>query len=624
MVRARIWRRKAVVQRTETGVFGIRKGGRIWGRRASGTGRDQPCFWRSICARRHCDVPQRRPARVCPSPAIRTRGTADPDHEILGRWATLNAHARAYEAPILCSVISSVSTMAPSLVHLPNGHTLTVTPVFGGLYFKANELAHHQSPFPPGWTIVLNSNDGVEIEDSRHYSIAGIETPKEEDTADSNGSSVRVPRRNIHRFRKPTLRNDHLYISSISNPSSSEFKPPTSPTRSVAMMLWATLWWYFHQAEPEPYLYTPTSAKTPDEGKPKGDWRVNINREGIFKGKILHKLERMGLISSEDSSVGIDPDERSSEGWNEMFVSRKSFWQLDPRIYLFSHSPAGTNSPFPTGTPLNSRPGSPARTADNVRPESVITEAPLSPGLWSPTPNSGPFRSGSHLPTYFPPPPPQFTFTNGIRHPIRPKPPRQGEPFYSRYVPSVGQYLSFRVASLSPNPCPHRGPVAQERLHGAANPCNKSDTEYLHAWMNDPRVAKYWGETGDLAHMTAFLTRALSSRHSFPVIGSWDGKPFGYFEIYWVKEDLLGRYLGAEVDHYDRGLHCLVGEEEFRGPQRVKTWLSALVHYCWLADSRTNTTMMEPRVDNLKYATPPPNLYPNSPLVEKMLTNNPY
>jgi len=49
----------------------------------------------------------------------------------------------------------------------------------------------------------------------------------------------------------------------------------------------------------------------------------------------------------------------------------------------------------------------------------------------------------------------------------------------------------------------------------------------------------------------------------------------------------------------------LVGEEEFRGPSRVKIWLSALVHYCWLADNRTETVMMEPRVDNkrlLNYA----------------------
>jgi hypothetical protein len=49
--------------------------------------------------------------------------------------------------------------MAPSIVHLPNGQTLTVSPSFGGLYFKANELNTHHNVFPPGWTIILHSAD---------------------------------------------------------------------------------------------------------------------------------------------------------------------------------------------------------------------------------------------------------------------------------------------------------------------------------------------------------------------------------------------------------------------------------------------------------------------------------
>ena len=127
-----------------------------------------------------------------------------------------------------------------------------------------------------------------------------------------------------------------------------------------------------------------------------------------------------------------------------------------------------------------------------------------------------------------------------------------------------------------------------------------SDPDLLHRWMNDPRVSHFWGENGPISHQEDFLARSLSSRHSFPAIGCWDGKPFGYFEIYWVKEDNLGKYLGDNVGDYDRGLHCLVGEQEYRGQARVRIWLSALVHYCWLADMRTSTVMMEPRIDNAK------------------------
>jgi hypothetical protein len=491
--------------------------------------------------------------------------------------------------------------MAPTnIVHLPNGQNLTVTPVFGGLFFKATDLLNAHSPFPPGWTIILNSEVELDAE--------------EQEQQDLYEDSDTPTQRHTQRYRRPTLNGDHLYISSISNPSSNEYKAAASPTRQIAMMLWASLYWYFHQPEPTLQITNPTSKSTADAGKPKGLWRININREGIFKGKVvLPKLERMGLVASEDSTVGCAQEENSPEGWENMFVSRRTFWQLDPRIYLFTLSPMA-QSPFPSGSPYPSRPSSPARSpargtgAEQGREQQIEQS---SPGLWSPT-APGPFHSSSHLPTYYPPPPAQYIFTNNIRHPVRPKPPRQGEVFYTRYVPSVGQYLSFRVASCSSKPLRHRGPVsgsvstprnsqlyASESAMASLNLDLKSDAEYLHKWMNDPRVSHFWGEAGPLSHQEEFLKNGLKSKNSFPVIGCWDGKPFGYFEIYWVKEDNLGKHVPI-VSDWDRGFHCLVGEQEFRGAHRVKIWLSALVHYCWLADNRTERVMLEPRVDNVK------------------------
>jgi len=118
--------------------------------------------------------------------------------------------------------------MAPGLVHLPNGQTMAVSPIFGGLSFKANDLNIHHSIFPPGWTIILETEDGDnELED--------------DNLVNSH------QKHHTHRYRAPTLNQDNLFISSISNPSNTDFKPATSPTRQTAMMLWATLWWYFHQ-----------------------------------------------------------------------------------------------------------------------------------------------------------------------------------------------------------------------------------------------------------------------------------------------------------------------------------------------------------------------------------------
>lgn len=504
--------------------------------------------------------------------------------------------------------------MAPatSTVNLPNGHTLTVTPVFGGLQFKANQLDLHHSSFPPGWTVVIQTEDELdkdEIEERvrqrSRASLDGISTEK--------FKSHKIS----HRFTHPTLRNDSLFLSSLSIPSNSDFKGPSSPTRQIAMMLWSTLYWYFHKPEPSPHVNTAESALTPESGRPKADWRVKIRREGIFKGKnLLPKLERMGLIASEDSRVGTDTDPRSPSGWCEMFVSRKSFWQLDARLFLFSLSPV-QHSPFPISSPYPSRPSSPNRDS-GASPRPDIGALHLSEGLSAHlTSPGGPFHSGSHLPTYYPPPPPQYVVTNGMRHPIRPKPPRQGETFYTRWIPSVEQYLSFRIPSLSGKPTPidahighsspaflpgHASSASVATLPTMANFDRKSDLDYLHTWMNDSRVNAAWGVAGPRLTQEDFLKAGLQSKHSMPVFGCWDGKPFGYFEIYWVKEDRLGGLLGGNVGSFARGLHVLVGEQEFRGAHRVRVWLSALVHYCWTSDNRTEEVLLEPRVDNEKSA----------------------
>lgn len=548
-------------------------------------------------------------------------------------------HPKAATTSDLTCHVRPKSKMPAQIVHLPNGQTYTVTPIFGGFTFKSNDLDIHHSAMPPGWTVNLSTEDELDEDDERIRRRSKIYIGRGEEPPEAKTAKVA----RSHRFVRPTLQNDMLFISSVSVPSSSDFKTPASPSRHVAMMLWATLCWYFHKDPPSPHVTTESSAKTPELGRPKSEWRIRIRKEGIFKSRnTLQKLERMGLISTEDSCVGVETDPRSPEGWSECFVSRRAFWQIDARIFLFTLAPVH-HSPMVSQSPYPSRPGSPERgqTTNNgsnrgsPRPPlpsdlssaSAMADLMANPGVSSP---GGPFTSGSHLPTYYPAPPTQYTFSNHIRHPIRPKPPRQGETFYSRYIPSLDSWLSFRVPTLSQQPVPYFGPGAPRiptqhpaavvaATNAATNPNSLAsisvatlptlanfserlpDTELLHRWMNNPRVAAAWGESGPLSHSASFLANGLSSRHSFPVFGCWDGKPFGYFEIYWVKEDNFGRLLGGDVGNWTRGLHVLVGEEEYRGPHRVKVWLSALVHYCWLADSRTDTVMLEPRVDNERF-----------------------
>jgi len=164
--------------------------------------------------------------------------------------------------------------------------------------------------------------------------------------------------------------------------------------------------------------------------------------------------------------------------------------------------------------------------------------------------------------------------TAGQRHPLRPSKPR-GE-VYRRHIPWLDATLTFRALDID------------------------ADLPRMHRWMNDPVVAHFWQEEGDLAHQRAYLGRIAADPHATALIGSFDGEPFGYFEVYWAKEDRIAPFCAA--GDYDRGWHVLVGEERFRGKAGGKAWLSAwmpsISHYLFLDDPRTRRLVIEPRADN--------------------------
>ncbi|EPS41933.1 hypothetical protein H072_4092 [Dactylellina haptotyla CBS 200.50] len=206
----------------------------------------------------------------------------------------------------------------------------------------------------------------------------------------------------------------------------------------------------------------------------------------------------------------------------------------------------------------------------------------FSTSFWQTTPESYLSRHlNAHR--YFPNKPLRYTLSNGaIRHPKRPLPPLPSVPFYTRHCISGKVNSVFRL-----------------------RPVDINDLDLIHKWMNNPRVAEFWGEQGPIEHQQQFLKNCLLSQHSFAAIGSWndldaDGnltawRDACFFDIYWVKEDHLARYTN-NVQDWDRGVHLLVGEDWARG--RSKAWLDCIVHYMFLADSRTESIYLEPRVDN--------------------------
>ena len=168
-----------------------------------------------------------------------------------------------------------------------------------------------------------------------------------------------------------------------------------------------------------------------------------------------------------------------------------------------------------------------------------------------------------------------YMVSNGKRHPRRPpRPPISAGTVYQRFIPWLGQYFSLRTLDA------------------------EADLAVFHAWMNHPRVARFWEEQGDLDKHRAFIANALADPHVHPLVGCLDGKPFAYFEAYWAKEDRIAPFY--PVGDHDRGIHMLVGEDWARGPQFVAAWLPSLAHYLMLDDPRTQAVVCEPRADNAR------------------------
>lgn len=180
------------------------------------------------------------------------------------------------------------------------------------------------------------------------------------------------------------------------------------------------------------------------------------------------------------------------------------------------------------------------------------------PELWLPV-NKGPI-------------PLSYRLSHGRQHPLRPPKP-QGL-LYRRHIPWLGRTLSFRALDIN------------------------ADLERFHRWMNEPQVARIWQEQGSLDQHRQYLHTLEKDPHIHPMIVCLDDEPFGYFEVYWAKEDRIAPFYDA--DDHDRGWHVLIGEPAYRGKAIAVAWFTAISHYLFLDDPRTRRIVGEPRADHIQ------------------------
>ncbi|HBF29910.1 GNAT family N-acetyltransferase [Rhizobium sp.] len=174
----------------------------------------------------------------------------------------------------------------------------------------------------------------------------------------------------------------------------------------------------------------------------------------------------------------------------------------------------------------------------------------------------------THGPAF--PAPKVQVMSSGRYHPRRPRKP-QGE-VYRRFIPWLGEEIAFRVAQPD------------------------ADLADFHRWMNDEQVRTIWEDDGDIGKHRDILNERAADPHVLPLIGTFGDVPFGYFEVYWAKENRLGPFYDA--DDYDRGWHVAIGEPAYRGKAWISAWLPSLMHFIFLDDPRTQRIVGEPRASH--------------------------
>ncbi|SDP62294.1 Acetyl esterase/lipase [Rhodoferax sp. OV413] len=166
----------------------------------------------------------------------------------------------------------------------------------------------------------------------------------------------------------------------------------------------------------------------------------------------------------------------------------------------------------------------------------------------------------------------RYTLSQGKRHPLRPAKP--AGTVYQRHIPWLSQTLTFDTVDI------------------------ERDLPTFNRWMNDPVVAHFWEEQGDLIQHRTYLEAINADPRVTGLIGRFDGEAFGYFEVYWAKEDRIAPF--CEAGDHDRGWHALVGEARFRGKPFLTAWMPSISHYLFIDDCRTQRIVIEPRADNRK------------------------
>lgn len=123
------------------------------------------------------------------------------------------------------------------------------------------------------------------------------------------------------------------------------------------------------------------------------------------------------------------------------------------------------------------------------------------------------------------------------------------------------------------------------------------DLDAIHAWMNDPDVARFWSLAVPRYEIAAYLASQLDNPHSTPYVGCLDGRPMSYWELYRADLDPLSSYYDARP--HDAGVHLLLGPPGDRGRGVGARLLRHVAQRSLAQDSAAKRVIAEPDVRNV-------------------------
>ena len=147
----------------------------------------------------------------------------------------------------------------------------------------------------------------------------------------------------------------------------------------------------------------------------------------------------------------------------------------------------------------------------------------------------------------------------------------------------------------------HRAAVRHPEFPGefALRPLDVSaDLDLVHAWMNDPEVARFWLMPWAPDRIAEYLRRQDASAHSRPCVGELAGVGISYWELYRADLDPLARHYPAR-DH-DAGFHMLLGPARFRGRGLTVSLVRTVSAWQLAADPLAERVLAEPDVNNTR------------------------